>query len=143
MYWTQLLKEADHYAALLEELEVEESRSLSEYEYCERKEFFFTPEEEEWLERRRNDHRDHKKEKTDVKIKRCKKCGLSANDVLCPWNFSINKNGLCFQCWAEENQYIPDYRSPLQRHLDSFTHEEENGVKPNKKGGENDDTKNL
>ncbi|MHA1262777.1 MAG: hypothetical protein ACTSSA_11930 [Candidatus Freyarchaeota archaeon] len=65
-----------------------------------------------------------------MKSKRCKKCGLSANDVLCPENFILNDEGLCFQCWAEKNQYIPDYRSPLQRYIDTFSRGEE--VEPQK-----------
>ncbi|RLB04615.1 MAG: hypothetical protein DRG83_04520 [Deltaproteobacteria bacterium] len=55
MSWIHLLEEADFQANFLEELQEEESYGLSEYENCEKEEFFFTPEEEEWLERRKNE----------------------------------------------------------------------------------------
>ena len=53
MSWTQLLEEADAQANFLEELQEEENQNLSEYESCQKEEFFFTPEEEEWLEKER------------------------------------------------------------------------------------------
>ena len=52
--------------------------------------------------------------------KRCKRCGLSAKDVLRPENFWINDEGLCNICVYEVYQIIPDYRSKLQRHLDEL-----------------------
>ncbi|RLG42615.1 MAG: hypothetical protein DRO05_00630 [Thermoproteota archaeon] len=55
MSWIQLLEEADLQANFLEELLEEENQNLSEYEGCKKEEFFFTPEEEEWLERRKNE----------------------------------------------------------------------------------------
>ena len=47
MYWAQLLEEADYHASLLEELEIEESRGLSEYEKYEKEGAFRSPVEEE------------------------------------------------------------------------------------------------
>jgi len=55
-----------------------------------------------------------------MKEQKCKICGLGASDVLHPENFRLNDEGVCFQCWCEQNQVIPDYRSPLQKHLDEM-----------------------
>jgi len=59
-----------------------------------------------------------------LKKQRCKICGLSADDVLHPENFKLNNEGICFQCWMEKYQVIPDYRSPLQQYLDELGEDE-------------------
>lgn len=52
--------------------------------------------------------------------KRCKNCGLSAEDVLYPENFWLNEEGLCNICTFEKYQVIPDYRSQLQKFLNNL-----------------------
>ena len=51
---------------------------------------------------------------------RCKKCGLSARDVLYPENFRLSEEGLCNICMAEKYQVIYDGRSSLQKLLDEW-----------------------
>ena len=55
-----------------------------------------------------------------IKYERCRRCCLSAKDVLKPENFWINDEGLCNICTYEIYQIIPDYRDKLQRHLDEL-----------------------
>ena len=55
-----------------------------------------------------------------MKHKKCRICSLSKDDVLYPENFVLNDDGVCFQCWMEQNQVIPDYRDSLQRYLDNL-----------------------
>ncbi len=55
-----------------------------------------------------------------MKEKRCKRCGLSIKDVLCPENFYLSEEGLCSICMMEKYQASFDYRSPLQKLLDEW-----------------------
>jgi len=55
-----------------------------------------------------------------MKEKRCKKCGLSINDVPCPENFYLSEEGLCNICMMEKYQAVIDGRSPLQRFIDEW-----------------------
>jgi len=52
--------------------------------------------------------------------KRCKKCGLSANDVPRPENFRLSEEGLCNICMMEKYQVILDGRSPLRQFIDEW-----------------------
>lgn len=51
---------------------------------------------------------------------RCRKCGLSADDVLRPENFYLTDDGLCPICAMEEYQFWPDYRGIEQRYIDEL-----------------------
>jgi len=52
--------------------------------------------------------------------KRCKRCGLSINDVLCPENFRLSEEGLCSICMMEKYQMVIDGRSSLQWFIDEW-----------------------